>query len=200
MARRAGVPFTLDDLDAAGRRVPVLANLFPSGDRLMEDFHYAGGLPALMTRIAHRLRTGALTCTGQPWSHHLEHAVVHDPEVIRPLDRPVGEGEALAVLRGNLAPHGAVMKPAAAEPRTGTPGELVGSAAVAAPQTEAFHEAEPDIAVGPMPGHDRDLDDVPAEVNPARAIPESPCPIRPPGAPACCARSACWWPAATCTG
>ena len=117
MARRAGVPFTLDHLDAAAREVPVLANLFPAGDRLMEDFHYAGGLPALMTRIAHRLRTGALTCTGQPWSHHLAQAVVHDPEVIRPLDRPVGEGEALAVLRGNLAPHGAVMKPAAAEPR-----------------------------------------------------------------------------------
>jgi dihydroxy-acid dehydratase len=116
LARRAGVDLTLADLDAMGRKVPVLANIFPSGDRLMEDFYYAGGLPALMSRLADVLSLDELTASGRSWREHLAAAQVRDAEVIRPLDRPVS-ASALAVLRGNLAPDGAVMKPSAADPR-----------------------------------------------------------------------------------
>ena len=116
MARRAGVEFTLDDLDAMGARVPVLANLFPSGEGLMEDFHYAGGLPALMSRLRDVLSLRELTVSGQSVAANLEGVQVLDAEVIRPLERPVG-ASALAVLRGNLAPDGAVMKPSAASPK-----------------------------------------------------------------------------------
>jgi dihydroxy-acid dehydratase len=114
LARRAGVDFKLDDLDAAARRVPVLANLFPAGDRLMEDFYYAGGLPALMNRIAGELSLGELTITSRTLGDNLAGHAVMDDEVIRPLDRPVSRAEAMAVLRGNLAPQGAVIKPSAA--------------------------------------------------------------------------------------
>ena len=117
MARRAGVPFTLDDLDAAGRRVPVLANLFPSGDRLMEDFHYAGGVPALMSRITQHLDLSQRSANGRTLGENLAGVQVLDDEVIRPLDRPVSASGALAVLRGNLAPEGAVMKASAASPK-----------------------------------------------------------------------------------
>jgi dihydroxy-acid dehydratase len=116
MARRAGIDLTLADLDAVARRVPVLANLFPSGDRLMEDFYYAGGLPALMNRLRGELSLGELTVTGQALSVQLEGQEVVDNEVIRPLDQPVAAC-ALAVLSGNLAPMGAVIKPSAATPR-----------------------------------------------------------------------------------
>jgi dihydroxy-acid dehydratase len=114
MARRAGVALTLDDLDAVGRRVPVLANLFPSGDRLMEDFHYAGGLPALMTRITAQLSLTERNVNGRTLGENLETTQVLDDDVIRPLERPVSADGALAVLRGNLAPHGAVIKASAA--------------------------------------------------------------------------------------
>jgi dihydroxy-acid dehydratase len=117
MARRAGVNLTLADLDATARRVPVIANLFPSGDRLMEDFYYAGGLPALMNVIRDELSLGELTVTGRSIGANIEGCEVLDAEVIRPLARPVSEGSALAVLRGNLAPDGAVMKPSAASAR-----------------------------------------------------------------------------------
>lgn len=117
MARRAGVDLTLADLDEMGRKVPVLANLFPSGDRLMEDFHYAGGLPALMNRIRPHLSLGELTVTGKTLAENIEGRESLDDEVIRTLDRPVSEAGALAVLRGNLAPHGAVMKSSAASPK-----------------------------------------------------------------------------------
>ena len=114
MARRAGVVLTLDDLDAVARKVPVLANLFPSGDRLMEDFHYAGGVPALMTRIAAHLSLAERNVNGRTLGQNLEGVQVLDDEVIRPLHRPVSTNGALAVLRGNLAPEGAVMKASAA--------------------------------------------------------------------------------------
>jgi dihydroxy-acid dehydratase len=117
MARRAGVDLALADLDAMGRRVPVLANLFPSGDRLMEDFYYAGGLPALMKTIAAELSLGELTVTGRTLAASLATAQVQDEAVIRPLDQPVSHLGALAVLYGNLAPDGAVIKPSAAAPR-----------------------------------------------------------------------------------
>ena len=114
MARRAGVALTLDDLDAVARKVPVLANLFPSGEGLMEDFYYAGGLPALMQRIRDHLSLDELTSSGAALRAQVEAAEVIDPEVIRPLERPVSSEPALAVLYGNLAPQGAVIKPSAA--------------------------------------------------------------------------------------
>jgi dihydroxy-acid dehydratase len=117
LARRAGIAFGLDDLDAMSRRVPVIANLFPSGERLMEDFHYAGALPALMNVIRAQLSLGERTVTGRTLGENIEGRPVLDPEVIRPLERPVAAAGALAVLRGNLAPHGAVMKPSAANPK-----------------------------------------------------------------------------------
>ena len=116
MAGRAGIALTLDDLDAMARRIPVLANLFPSGDRLMEDFYYAGGLPALMKTLTGELSLGEMTVSGQTVARHLESAQVHDEAVIRPLDKPVSNLSALAVLYGNLAPNGAVIKPSAAAP------------------------------------------------------------------------------------
>ena len=116
MARRAGVSLSLADLDDMARRVPVLANLFPSGNALMEDFYYAGGLPALMNRIREHLSLDEATVSGHPLRAQLEGRPVLDAEIIRPLDRPVSSQGALAVLRGNLAPEGAVIKPSAANP------------------------------------------------------------------------------------
>lgn len=117
MARRAGVPLSLDDLDAISRKVPVLANLFPSGDRLMEDFYYAGGLQALMQQVRSLLALDAMTVSGSNLGANLATAEVLDAQVIRSLDNPVTDARALAVLRGNLAPNGAVIKPSAASPR-----------------------------------------------------------------------------------
>ena len=117
MARRAGVALVLDDLDAVARQVPVLANLFPSGAGLMEDFYYAGGLPALMQRLAGMLSLGELTVTGRSLGENIANALVQDDAVIRPLDNPVSTSGALAVLRGNLAPEGAVIKASAADAR-----------------------------------------------------------------------------------
>jgi dihydroxyacid dehydratase/phosphogluconate dehydratase len=114
MAGRAGVGLTLDDLDAVARRVPVIANLFPAGDKLMEDFYYAGGLPALMNVIRAELSLGELTVTGRSVGDNIEGCKVLDADVIRPLNNPVSTGSSLAVLRGNLAPQGAVMKASAA--------------------------------------------------------------------------------------
>ena len=114
MAGRLGIELSLDDLDAMAQKVPVLANLFPSGDRLMEDFYYAGGLTALMKVIAPFLAVNELTVGGTTVAQNIAKAEVLDPEVIRPLDRPVSRAGALAVLKGNLAPDGAVIKPSAA--------------------------------------------------------------------------------------
>ena len=118
MARRAGVPLTLDDLDALGRDTPLIANVRPSGkDYLMEDFFYAGGLRALMKQMEGRLETSCLTVTGRSLGENLEGATVYNDDVIRPLDNPVYREGSLAVLRGNLAPSGAVIKPAACDPK-----------------------------------------------------------------------------------
>ncbi len=119
MARRAGVSLTLDDLDRRARDLRVLVNLMPSGDYLMEDFHRAGGLTALLDRIRGHLALDARTVTGRTLGENLAGAAVADggDDIIRPPDRPISEHGALAVLRGNLAPDGAVIKPAAADPR-----------------------------------------------------------------------------------
>ena len=118
MARRAGVPLTMDDLDGWGRKVPVIANIRPSGsDYLMEDFYYAGGLRGLMTRLGDHLHLDQMTVDGKALGTCLEGAQVWQDDVIRPMDNPVYPEGSLAVLRGNLAPDGAVIKPAAMEQR-----------------------------------------------------------------------------------
>jgi dihydroxy-acid dehydratase len=119
LARRAGHDaFGLDDFERASREVPVIANVRPSGTtHLMEDFYYAGGLRALMERIRGHLDAGALTCTGRTVGENIAGARVFDDDVIRPLDNPIYREGALAVLRGNLAPEGCVIKPSAMDPR-----------------------------------------------------------------------------------
>jgi len=118
MARRAGVPLALDDLDALGRTTPLIANVRPAGkDYLMEDFYYAGGLRALMKQIESMLETSALTVTGKSMAENLQGAEVYNDDVIRPLSNPVYHEGSLAVLKGNLCPSGAVIKPAACDPR-----------------------------------------------------------------------------------
>ena len=120
MSRRAGAHCAvgLDDFDAASRRVPVLANIRPSGEKyLMEDFHYAGGMRGLMSRMHAHLQLGAMTVTGRTLGENIEGAAVFNDDVIRPLDHPLYAEGALAVLRGNIAPGGAVIKPSACAPR-----------------------------------------------------------------------------------
>jgi dihydroxy-acid dehydratase len=118
MARRANVPLTLDDLDEISRRVPVIANVRPSGKKyLMEDFYFAGGLRGVLKRLTPHLNPGALTVSGQTMGEIAEAGQVFDDDVIRPLNDPIYAEGATAILRGNLAPNGCVMKPAASEPR-----------------------------------------------------------------------------------
>ncbi|MEN8833611.1 MAG: L-arabinonate dehydratase [Pacificibacter sp.] len=118
MARRAGVDLTLDHLDALGRTTPLIANVRPSGkDYLMEDFYYAGGLRALMKQMEASLDTTCITVTGKTLGECLEGAQVYNDDVIRPLDNPVYAEGSLALLRGNLCPDGAVIKPAACDPK-----------------------------------------------------------------------------------
>ncbi|MCT8972686.1 L-arabinonate dehydratase [Microbaculum marinisediminis] len=118
MARRAGIDWGLDDLDRIGHTVPVIANIRPSGSQyLMEDFFYAGGLPALMKELGDTLDLSALTVNGRTLGENIADAVNYNDDVIRPLSNPVYHEGSLAVLKGNLAPDGAVIKPAACDPR-----------------------------------------------------------------------------------
>ena len=117
MARRAGLPMDMKRFDDISRQIPVLANIRPSGDLLMEDFFYAGGLRALMAELAHTLDLSCLTVTGKTVGDNIAGAEVYKPDVIRPFNNPVSSAEATAVLTGNLAPNGCVMKPSAADPR-----------------------------------------------------------------------------------
>jgi dihydroxy-acid dehydratase len=117
MARRAGVSFSLDDMDRKSRHTPILANIRPIGkEYLMEDFFYAGGLLALLNRLRGRLNLDCLTVNGRTMGQNIAGAEVFNDDVIRPLDNPVYSEGSLAVLRGNLAPDGAVIKPAACDP------------------------------------------------------------------------------------
>jgi dihydroxy-acid dehydratase len=116
MARRAGHSIGLDDFDAASRKVPVIANVRPSGDKyLMEDFYYAGGLLGLLSRLKPFLDLDQINVMGRTWAEELKDAKVYDDDVIRPLDNAIYNEGALAVLRGNLAPDGCVVKPSAAQ-------------------------------------------------------------------------------------
>jgi dihydroxy-acid dehydratase len=117
MARRAGIPLDLDRFDALSTKTPVLADVRPSGRFLMEDFYYAGGLRALLGEVRDLLVLDCLTVNGRTLGENLSGAESYNPDVIRPRENPVLAAGGLAVLRGNLAPDGAVIKPGAAEPR-----------------------------------------------------------------------------------
>ena len=117
LAGRLGVELSLADWDSLGREVPCLVDLMPSGRFLMEDFYYAGGVPAVMQVLADRLHRDAVTASGQSIGAIADAARILNDEVIRPLDRPAKPQGGIAVLSGNLAPQGAVIKPSAATPR-----------------------------------------------------------------------------------
>nr|BFE56074.1 IlvD/Edd family dehydratase [Dactylosporangium thailandense] len=116
IAGRAGVELTLDDFDRVGAAVPLLVDLQPAGRFLMEDLHRAGGLHAVLAEVSDLLDPAALTVTGRPLLAALAEAAIWDREVIRPRAQPLRPAAGIAVLRGNLAPGGAVIKPAAASP------------------------------------------------------------------------------------
>jgi len=117
VARRAGIPLSIDRFDELARRTPLVANLRPAGKYLMEDFFYAGGLRALLAGIADLLALSERTVNGRTLGENIAGAEVFDRDVILPRERALVERDSLAVLRGNLAPDGAVIKPAAAEPQ-----------------------------------------------------------------------------------
>ena len=118
IAGRVGIDLTLDDWDTFGRDVPTIVNLMPSGKYLMEEFFYAGGLPVVIKRLgeAGLLNRDALTVSGDTAWDQVKDAVNHNEDVIRPAGEPLAKQGGIAVLRGNLAPKGAVLKPSAASP------------------------------------------------------------------------------------
>lgn len=116
IAGRLGIPLTLDDFDRIGAGVPLLVDLQPAGRHLMEDLYRAGGLLAVLREVRDLLDPDALTVTGRPLVDHLADADVWDRAVIRPRDAPLQPDAGIVVLRGNLAPNGAIVKPAAATP------------------------------------------------------------------------------------
>ena len=116
IARRAGVDLTLDRFDELSRATPVLADIRPSGAHLMEDFYYAGGLRGLLGRLRDQLTLDAQCVGAADLGQAIDGAEVYDPAVIRPLENPVSPEGALAILRGSLAPDGAVIKAVAADP------------------------------------------------------------------------------------
>jgi dihydroxy-acid dehydratase len=118
MAGRVGVDVTLQDWDKLGREVPTLLNLMPSGQYLMEDFYYAGGLPAILRALGENglLHRDAVTANGRTIWDNCKEAPTWNEDVLRPFDRPLVASGGIAVLRGNLAPDGAVLKPSAASP------------------------------------------------------------------------------------
>ncbi len=116
LAGRLGVPLTLEDFDELGREVPLLVNLMPSGKYLMEDFCYAGGVPAVMKELGPLLRSGAMTMAGVTQGEIAAQATVYEREVIGSLAEPIEPSSGVWVLRGALCPQGAILKPSAASP------------------------------------------------------------------------------------
>jgi dihydroxy-acid dehydratase len=116
MAGRIGVKLTVDDFDRLASELPCLVNLQPSGKYLMEDFCYAGGLPVVMKEIAQHLHTDAITANGKTIGENIADAQNYNTDVIKPLSAPFKDKAGIAVLRGNLSPRGAVIKPSAATP------------------------------------------------------------------------------------
>jgi dihydroxy-acid dehydratase len=117
IARRAGIPLTIDRFDEIARDVPVIADVRPSGRLLMEDFFYAGGMRAFLQRLSNHLKLGCLTVSGKTLGDDIDGAQVWKDDVIRTPDDPVSPAGGIAILRGNIAPDGAVIKPSAVEPR-----------------------------------------------------------------------------------
>ncbi len=117
MAGRAGIKITLDDFDAIASRTPVLANIRPAGKFLMEDFHDAGGIPAMLSRVKDLLHLEALTISGKTLGEDIEGAEVFGENIIVPREKPLAAEGGIAVLKGNLAPDGCVIKHTAMEPR-----------------------------------------------------------------------------------
>jgi L-arabonate dehydrase len=116
IAGRIGVKLSIDDFDKLGSELPCIVNLQPSGEHLMEDFCYAGGLPVVMKEIASVLHTEAVTANGKTIGENIADAQNFDPRVIKTMAQPFKAKAGIAVLRGNLAPRGAVIKPSAATP------------------------------------------------------------------------------------
>jgi dihydroxy-acid dehydratase len=116
IAGRIGVELTLDDFDRLASDLPCLVNLQPSGQYLMEDFCYAGGVPVVMKEIAQHLHRDIVTSTGQSVWDNIKDAENYNPQVIQPLSQPFKDKAGICVLRGNLAPNGAIIKPSAATP------------------------------------------------------------------------------------
>src|SRR5258708_5139843 len=114
IAGRLGIKLELEDFDVISRRTPFIANIKPSGEFLMEDFFYAGGLPVVMKEILHLLHKDAITVTGKPIAENVANAECHRPEVIRTVAAPLHQEGGTVILRGNLAPDGAVFKQTAA--------------------------------------------------------------------------------------
>ncbi|MDQ4137995.1 MAG: dihydroxy-acid dehydratase, partial [Actinomycetota bacterium] len=116
IAGRLGIELTLEDFDRIGAGVPLLVNLQPAGKYLMEDLFRAGGLLAVLQQVKDLMDPSAITVTGKPFVSYLEDQEVWDADVIKPRERPLQEDAGIAILRGNLAPNGAIIKPAAASP------------------------------------------------------------------------------------
>ncbi len=116
IAGRMGVPLTLDDFDRLGSRLPLLVNLMPSGEFLMEDFYYAGGLPVVIQELKKHLHMDVITVNGKTHAENTAGAPCYNREVIAEFDNPVKPEAGIAVLRGNLAEDGAIIKPSAASP------------------------------------------------------------------------------------
>jgi L-arabonate dehydrase len=114
IAGRLGVDLKLDDFDEFSRNIPLLANIQPSGDHFMEDLYYAGGLPALMNQMKEHLHTSIVTVNGKTVGENIDNAPIYDPSIISSFDAPFKPDSGIAVVRGNLAPNGAVLKPSAA--------------------------------------------------------------------------------------
>lgn len=114
MAGRLGIDLPLSDWELYNKQVHLLANLMPAGEHLMEDFHFAGGIRALLNELRDQLELTCLTVNGKTLGENLVGAQIHHPEVIRPRDNPLSREPSIAVLTGNLAPNGAIIKPTAA--------------------------------------------------------------------------------------
>ena len=116
IAGRLGIELPIDDFDRIGSCLPLLANLMPAGQYLMEDFYYAGGLPVIIRELGERLNANTVSVNGRSIVENSREAVCYDREVVAAIDSPLQEKAGIVVLRGNLCPNGAVIKPSAATP------------------------------------------------------------------------------------
>ena len=117
IAGRIGVPLDLDDFDKFSEKIPLLANLLPSGKFMMEDFYYAGGLPALIKELKTSLNVDAITANGKSIGENTKSVECYDENIIGSLENPFKKESGIAVVKGNLCPNGAIIKPSAATPR-----------------------------------------------------------------------------------